>query len=195
MQNGGYLNKLLRLKQSVFTSREIALVWREENPDLVKLRLNYYVRRGELIRLRRGLYATDKDYNRLEVATRIFTPAYVSFETVLAQAGLIFQRQTAITVASYLSRRVKVDNQTYVYHKLKESILTNPLGIKHLDNVPTATKERAVLDTFYIYANYYLDNLSQLDWALVFKLLPIYKNKSLTKRVNSLYQVIQEQDR
>jgi hypothetical protein len=50
--------------------------------------LNKYVTAGKLIRVRRGLYAKDKDYNRFELATRINTPSYISFETVFTGSGL-----------------------------------------------------------------------------------------------------------
>jgi hypothetical protein len=54
-------------------------------------RVSYYVKNSQLIRLRRGLYAKDNDYNKYELATKICIPSYVSFETVLRNAGAIFQ--------------------------------------------------------------------------------------------------------
>jgi hypothetical protein len=38
----------------------------------------------------RGIYAKDKDYDKVELAGRIFTPGYVSFETVLVRSGINF---------------------------------------------------------------------------------------------------------
>ena len=92
MKNNGKisLSKILRLSHSVFMFKELLLRSPEEKSILLKRRLNYYVQKGELYSIRRGLYAKDKNYDRLEVATKIFTPAYVSFETILAEAGIIF---------------------------------------------------------------------------------------------------------
>jgi len=41
--------------------------------------------------LRRGLYAKDNSYDKNELATKIYIPSYISFETVLRNAGAIFQ--------------------------------------------------------------------------------------------------------
>ena len=49
---------LNKLPQTVFTTREIALILGETNSDIVKSKINYYVKRGEIFALRRGVYAT-----------------------------------------------------------------------------------------------------------------------------------------
>ncbi len=82
MQKSNILS-ILRSKSSVFTFKEILIAYSEQNPDLLKRRLQYYVQKGELYSIRRGLYAKDKNYDRLELATKIFTPSYISFETIL----------------------------------------------------------------------------------------------------------------
>ena len=99
MQKGQYLEAILRSPKTVFTIKDVALLWGESNTQAIRTRLSYYVRRGKLYRVRAGIYVKDKRYNKLELATRIFTPAYVSFETILAQDGLIFQFYTHISVA------------------------------------------------------------------------------------------------
>ena len=85
------ISKILRLKSSVFTIKEILITLEEKKSSLLRRRLNYLVKKGELYSIRRGIYAKDKNYDRLELATKIFTPAYISFETVLAKEGIIFQ--------------------------------------------------------------------------------------------------------
>ena len=44
---------------------------------------------GDLIQLRRGLYATRRDLDPLVLATSIYGPSYVSFETALWYHGMI----------------------------------------------------------------------------------------------------------
>jgi len=141
-----------------------------------------------LHRIRRGLYAKSKQYDKLELATRIFTPSYVSFETVLAQEGLIFQYQTHITVVSYLTRMISIDNQVYSYKKIKNTVLMNSLGIENLNETSEAIKERAFLDTLYTNLDFYFDNVRSLDWNKVFSLLPIYDNKRMVKVVENLFK-------
>lgn len=126
------IHKLLQSKATVFTFKELILQAKGEPVDLLRRRLHYAVTKGTLLALRRGIYAKSSAYDRYELATKIFTPSYVSFETVLAQAGVIFQYATQIFVASYQSRVVTCDQREYVFKKLKDTILTNTTGNKGL---------------------------------------------------------------
>ncbi|MFZ2202467.1 MAG: hypothetical protein WAV56_03655 [Microgenomates group bacterium] len=176
----------MRSNKTVFSSKDIALLWQESNPQAARTRLNYYVKKGELYHPRKGLYTKNKNYNPLELATRIFTPAYVSFESALAIEGVIFQHYATIFVASYLTREITIDNRSYSFKKIKIDILVNPMGIEQVNETSIATKERAFLDTLYLNTDYYFDNLRSLDWDKVSQLLPIYNNKRLAKVVTKL---------
>lgn len=187
MQKGDYLQAILRSQKTVFTPKDIALLWHDADTDAARVRLNYYVGKGDLYRLRRGLYVKSKTYEKLELATRIFTPSYVSFETILARDGLIFQYQTQITVASYLTRTIDIDNQLYSYKKMKDSVLTNSVGLLHANETSIATKERAFLDTLYINRNYHFDNTRSLDWERVLAMVSMYDNKRMIRIVHQFY--------
>lgn len=193
MQKGLYLPAILRSSQTVFTTKNLNLLWESIGTNATNVRVHYYINKGYLISLRKGLYAKDKKYNRLELATKIFTPSYVSFETVLAKAGIIFQVYGQIFVASYLSREIKVDQQTYTYKKINNEILTNPLGVDCSQNVSIATPERAFLDTLYLNKDYHFDNLSPLDWNKVHEILPIYNgNQRMKKMVKMFFDATQK---
>lgn len=174
---------ILRSKSTVFTFKEILISSGLVEADLLKRRLNYYVRKGELYSVRRGLYAKDKNYDRLELATKICTPAYVSFETVLAEAGIIFQHYKKIFVATYQTKEIECDNQIYSFRKIKDDILTNTDGIENRGNYFVASKERAFLDVIYLNKDYHFDNLTPLDFKKVQALLPIYNNKRMAYQV------------
>ena len=186
MQKGDYLTTILKSDKTVFTSKDIAILWQDSGTSATRVRISYYVKKGSLVRLRKGLYAKDKNYNKLELATRIFTPAYVSFETVLAKEGLIFQMYQPIFVASYTTRKIIVDGQEYSFKKIKDTVLSNSLGVENTNEMSVASKERAFLDTLYINNDYYFDNLRSLDWDKVFQILPIYNNQRMFKKVNLL---------
>ncbi len=182
------LRDILRTNKTVFTFKELSMMWPGLDVDDLKSRINYYLKRGDLYHIRRGLYAKDGSYSKLEVATKIFTPSYVSFETVLGSAGIIFQFYKDIFVATYQSRTVVCDGQAYIFKTIKSEVLTNGLGIEVNDNYSIATKERAFLDTLYINKDYYFDNLIPLDWDKVYEILPIYKNKRMVKSVDKFYR-------
>lgn len=168
------LLQLLRSKSTIFTIKDVALLWGTTNAQLVRKKLHRYVNAGKLVSVRRGIYAKDKDFENYELATKIFTPAYISLETVLAKAGIVFQFYSQIFVASYLTREVTIAHQTYTFKKIKDSILTNQIGIEVKQNYFIATPERAFLDILYLNKAYHFDNLSPIRWDIVNKILPIY---------------------
>lgn len=186
------LSAILRFPGSVFTFKDIALIWRDTRKKSIASSIAYYVKKGEIYPLRRGIYAKDKNYNKFDLATRIYTPAYISFETVLAKAGVIFQYYGQIFVASYQSREILCDGQKYSFRKMKSSILTNQAGIENKEGYSIASPERAFLDVAYLNTDYHFDNLNPLDWKKVFLLLPLYENKTLEKRVDFYYKAFKQ---
>jgi hypothetical protein len=182
-----FLTSIYKAKQTVFTSNEIALLAGEKGMDSLKAKLAYYVKTKKLIRLRRGIFAKDDGFDKNELAVRVFSPAYVSFETVLAKEGVIFQYYDSVFVASYLSRELSFGKNKIIYRKLKNEVLLSRQGVIDMGGYCVATKERAFLDTLYLFGDYYFDNLRELDWQLCFEMADIYKNKSLKKRLDKYY--------
>ena len=181
------IGSILRSPKTVFTFNDICLIWREIDKKLIIASVNYYVKTGQLVRIRRGVYAKDKNYDRMELSTRIYTPSYVSFETVLTHEGLNFQYYSQIFLASYLTREITINGQKYSFRKIKSLILVNPMGVETTEGISMATKERAFLDTIYINGNYHFDHIDSLNWEKIFEILPIYENIRMNKNVNDWY--------
>lgn len=179
--------EILRSLQTVFTAKEIALILGENKRDILKSKIHYYVRKRILRAVRRGVYVKP-DYDPFELATKIYTPSYISLETVLEKEGVIFQHYRTIFVVSYLSRKLKVDGREIQFRKIKNEILLNPAGIQKKNEYAMATKERAFLDTLYLYKSYYFDNLDILDKDKIFKMVKIYQQKSLTRKVKEYFK-------
>lgn len=184
----GFLSDILRLNKTVFTFQDLTLRWKKAEIKTIKSRITYYIKHNDLYRIRRGLYAKDKNYDRFELANKIFTPSYISFETVLKSAGMIFQYYNSIFVASYLSRTIECDGTTYSYRRIHPDILVNAKGVEIKENYSIATAERAFLDMLYIHKNYHFDNVASLDWDKVHDILPIYHNKRMEKVVAEHYR-------
>jgi len=191
---GEYLEVLLRSPKTIFSTKDAALLWYENNDKIVLDRIKNYVKTKKLIRVHRGLYAKDKNYNRFELATRIYTPSYVSFETVLTRTGVNFQYYGNIFVASYVSREINADGNKVTFVRIKDYVLSNTIGIEHKDGIATASKERAFLDRLYVTKEYHFDNISSLDWDKVMEILPIYHNQRLEKKVKEYYREYQRQE-
>jgi len=189
------ISAILRSSRTVFTFKDISLIWRNTDKKAVIAGINYYVSTGQLYRIRRGIYAKDKNYDKTELACRIYTPSYVSFETVLTRSGINFQYYGQIFIASYLARQIDVDDQVYQYRKIRSTLLTDAAGVLNKDGIAIATMERAVLDTLYLNTDYHFDNLAQLNWDKVFEMLPLYNNKRMTRKVQEFFNAAKEDNR
>lgn len=188
MIKGDFLTTILKSDKTVLSLKDISLLWGVSNTAATRVRLNYYVRNNDLYHIKKGFYSKDKKYNKLELATKIFTPSYITFETVLAREGLIFQFQNKITVASYLTREIEIDEYPFSFKKIKNTVLTDSIGVNQIDETSIASKERAFLDTIYNNIEYHFDNLRSIDWDRVYIFLPIYKNKRMVKVVNKMFK-------
>lgn len=180
----GFLNEILRSNKTVFSFKDLLLLWGNIDRLTAGTRVNYYVKKGELYHIRRGLYAKDKNYDKFELATKIFTPSYISFETVLGKAGITFQFYGKIFVATYQTKEIACDGEIFSFKTIKDPILTSDAGVEKRENYSIASPERAFLDVVYLYKNYHFDNLGPLNWDKVSEILPIYGgNKRMEKKV------------
>jgi len=172
-------------KKTVFTVQDIAILLGETGLQNLKAKVHYYVKKGVLRALRRGVYVKP-EYDKLELATRIYTPSYISLETVLAKEGLIHQYYDTIFAVSYLTRDIKAGDVNISYRKIRHSILLRSEGMETAGGYAAASKERAFLDTLYLYKRYSFDRLDGLDRKKLNKILPIYGSKALEKRVKEM---------
>ncbi len=182
----GFLNKLLRSRKTVFTFRELTMLWNDVPVQTALSRVHYYVKNNQLYQIRNGIYSKDKVYDVFELATKIFKPSYISFETVLGMEGVIFQKYNSVFLASYQTKVINCDGNEFTFKKLKDSVLLNDAGIINKDDIMIATRERALLDVLYLNKDYYFDNILSVDFDKVFKLLDVYNNKRMDADVKKL---------
>ncbi|MBF0494479.1 MAG: type IV toxin-antitoxin system AbiEi family antitoxin domain-containing protein [Candidatus Omnitrophica bacterium] len=175
---------IFKSASTAFTPQELALLWGISNYDYLKTRIQYYIKKGYLRRICHGVYAKEGvNVDVMEVGNKLRSPSYISFHTVLFREGMIFQSLSAVYLASYCSKTVNNLAGTFIYHKIKEEILFNKEGIEDHGTYCMARKERAFLDTIYIFRDCHIDNLRPLDWDKVGSMLKIYGSGALEKRV------------
>ena len=173
-------------RKTVFTAQEISILLKETSMNNLKAKINYFVKKGILIALKRGLYAKNNGFDILEAANKILTPSYISLETVLLKEGINFQYyDKTIFVISYQTREVALGEYTISFNKMKDEILNSPMGIINTDGYSIASPEIAFLDRIYLSGNYHFDNLGQIDWKLAKNLVKIYNNKAMERRFKS----------
>lgn len=192
MATDNRLAKLYQSSNTVLTIKDIALIWGETNRVNLLAKIAYYVNEGSLIRLTRGVFVKNHEYEVKELANSLYSPSYISFETVLREAGVIFQHQTAVFVAGPYTIRKKIDGKLIVMRRMKEDVIFNPTGVKLEKNYSIATVERAFLDMIYLSPKAYFDNLRPINWEKCFEIAPLYNNKQLIKRL-ATYQTYAQQ--
>ena len=192
MATDNLIAKLYESPKTILTTKDIALIWEETNAVNLTSKIKYYAKEGSLIRLTRGVFAKNKEYEAKELATSIYTPSYISFETVLREAGIIFQHYDSVFVAGPYPTTKKIGDKMITFRKLKDSVLYSARGIKNEKNYSIATPERAFLDTIYLSPKFYFDNLRPIKWELCFELAKIYDNKQLIKRLKKYQTTCQK---
>ena len=180
--------ELYQSTKTILTNKDLALIWEENDKNNLNAKSAYYVKQKVLIRLTRGVFSKNKDYNPKELATSIYTPSYISFETVLREAGVIFQHYETIFLVSKWTKTLIIDTHTFSFRKLKDMVLYNSSGIVSKDNYSIATTERAFLDMMYLFPDYYFDNLKPINWERCDEIVKIYDNKQLMKRLNTYHK-------
>lgn len=108
-------------------------------------------KKENIIKLKRGLYETNKDANPFIVANALLTPSYISFETALAYYGMIPERVYSIKSATFKKNKKK-EYKNYFGLFLYQDVNSNayPYDINQIEidgiKVLVASKEKALVD-------------------------------------------------
>lgn len=156
------IQKLYATKQTVFDTKDLQWLFWEQNYNNLKSKISYYVKKWYIYRIRRGIFVK-QDFDVFELACKIYTPSYISFETVLQNSNIIHQYDETIYVASYLSRDIQIKYQdktiNIIYRKLKSDILFNQTWLIKNGYYTIASSDRAINDMRYLKPDFYFDNL------------------------------------
>lgn len=177
--------KLLKTDQTIFSVQDLRLVWGESNHNNLLKAIQYYVEKGEIVRVRNGLFhLANTEFDVKELGNKLRTPSYISFETVLFSEGVIFQWGKSISLAAQNSEEVEIGELRFKFRKLKDEVLLNKQGIELKENLAIATLERAFLDMIYVNSEFYFDNLRGLNFSVCRNLVPLYNNKRMLKTLD-----------
>ncbi|MFA6256055.1 MAG: hypothetical protein WC606_02620 [Candidatus Absconditabacterales bacterium] len=176
---------LINTGKTVFTSEEMGLILGIENKHTLKNSIQRLSKSGILYH-HPGNIRSLKTYDHMELASKLRKKSYISLETVLQSAGIIFQDYShTITLVSDNSVSHEIEGKIYQFSKIKDTILANSLGIINTGKYMIASPERALCDRIYLTPQYYFDNLSNLNIGLLSKLSSIY-NKRTALEINHL---------
>ena len=162
--------KLAQMDEEIFHTQDLANLWQINNKNNLHTTLYRYVQKGLLNRIQKGMYSLKNiknlDPNLLGVKF-LNQFAYISTETILAEAGIIFQNPTDITLVSSKSLKFTIGGNSYTSRQLKDGFLYNDYGISLTNGYYKASLERAVADILYFNPQYYFDNKTAIDWKKV----------------------------
>lgn len=166
--------KLLDTWNTVFSIADIKKIFGKTNSAYVNLLLQSLKKQWILQNIYYGIWVFQK-YDLLELASKLVKSSYISFETVLQKHNVIFQHyQKTITLASTNTLQKQVDWYIFAYHKIRDSILMNPIGIQNTGKYMIASAERAICDMIYLYKNIHFDNIGSLDLMRLEEIAHIY---------------------
>lgn len=142
----------------------------DKNKNYIKIILSRLKKRGKIIRLKRGIYASrdyleklarknaNSDFAEL-VSNIIYQPSYLSLEYVLAEHGALTESLKNITAVSS-NKTAEFSNEPgyFIYHKIKPVLFAGfKVENKNGFSVLKASKDKALFDYLYFRKNI-LDN-------------------------------------
>ena len=184
-----FIKEFIKLKnntQTVFNFSDLSHIADGYTGSKLNSALKYSLAQGDIYRITRGIYSLSSDYSRLEFANKYKIPSYISTYTVLQKNGVVFQPYSTIYVISNRSQEIEIDDQKYIYRKIKDNILLNTFGVRNENGIQMASTERAICDKLYLDGGEYFDNLRDVDWDLMKQLnnLVYANNKTILNFIN-----------
>ena len=144
--------------------------------DMAKYKLNNYsnknnkisreIKKGKLFKIITGLYETNPNTPGYLLASSIYGPSYISFDFALSYYGLIPERVSTITCATFNKKKRKQYNTkfgVFTYKDVPSSAYPEEILLKQENNYSyqIATKEKALCDKLYSLKP--LKNISNLE--------------------------------
>ncbi len=180
------IEKLALSGKKVFTTEDLAVIWQiPQRRRLIEL-IKYYLRKKRLASISKGIYSYGKDYTPFDIAQKLVPLSYISLYTTCQIHGLTFQYYKTVFAISQKSKKYKIREQDYVYHRVKEPIFYNQLGLVNNGRYIMADRERTITDCLYVFPRFAFDNLRGIDKNKLLILSKIYNNKMLETRVKEI---------
>lgn len=180
---------------SCFSLEEAKRVAWQTSVNQLKVQLHHWTQTGEVVRLKKGLYAfPERVADKTQVARVLYQPACISLEYALNYHGLIPDVPFAITlITPKISRNFSTPFGQFIYHKVRRDLFWG-FDTETL----MAEKEKALLDYFYLNCgrmeakDEFWEAMRIQNFDLVnFNKLRTYAKKYHVKKIVSLIQSLE----
>jgi len=147
------IEKLVTINKTIFSLQDIATALGIKTSSAAVV-CNRYVKKGLLVRIKRGLYTQTEKLKYIEqkelfiIANFLQVPSYVSLMTALSYYGLTtqIQRNFFESISIKRTKRFEVKGFTFNYSKVMPELY---YGFEKREGVFIAQPEKALLDSFY----------------------------------------------
>ena len=166
---GRRIAQLARTKETLFHTKELAVIWGISDTNNLYTTLKRYVKNKILFRVYKGLYSLlplEQVDRTLLGLKALHQYAYLSTETVLFNEGVIFQPPSYITLISKISRQFTIGKTNYKCRQMEEKSLYQNDGIMIKGRIRIAGIERAIADLLYFNPRAHVDN-KKVNWEKV----------------------------
>ena len=188
MKRQQLVQKIEALGKDVFSIKDLQKLFPEETH--LKVSVKRMLDAGVLIQITRGIYALKEGKLDIEkVATQLYYPSYISFESALSKYGIINQGLYGLTLATTRhSKKITLGRVECEYSQINEPLF---FGFDLIQGTYLAQPEKAFLDQIYLmilgkrsgnYSEWYLESLER---EKLVKYLPFY-NVRVQKQVSKM---------
>lgn len=136
------------LNKDFYTLSDLQKIFRLPRKSLL-VTVSRMQKRGDIVRVTKGYYLlADKPIRVEKMATQIYQPSYISFESALSRYGVISQVPYRLSLATTNKpKKIILNGDEVEYRKIKKDLL---FGFDLIDGVYVAAAEKALLDTLYM---------------------------------------------
>lgn len=152
MTNDFYSKVMSSVQSSIFTDEDLKLIFSGKELHQIHNSLSYHLKMKHMIKYKRGVYSLAglrAVISVYELASKLYGPSYISFESALSHHGLIPEAVYEVTSACFQKKmkmfKTKVGNFSYVHSPVDPFLLE----VEKIDHALMATPIRALFDTIY----------------------------------------------
>ncbi|MDH7476229.1 MAG: hypothetical protein QHH09_02020 [Microgenomates group bacterium] len=185
----------------------------EKNDNTLNANIKYWIKKGDLIRIKKGRYILRSTFDRQDnkeayleyLANKIYQPSYLSCEYVLSKYNLLTEAVFGITsVTTKKTKTFKNNFGTFTYYSISPSLFLDYETKKFKDaDILIAKKEKAVFD--FLYLRFFREklinekiieelrinweNLSKKEFNKLKRYGKISKNKKIIEVINLIKKI------
>lgn len=166
------------------------------SPESARVTCTRWVKKGALIRIKRGVYILASSWRFMEraekfvIANILQNPSYISLTTAMDYYEITTQMQQNFTesISIYRTKEVQIQDDIFSYTKIRKELY---FGFEKKDDIFIAAPEKAFLDALYLKSigRYDFDitavDAGKLDKAILESMIKKYPDKT-RKRYESI---------